>query len=143
MAASAWSLAPMVTKQTSSRTMATVSTSPKFLKMNSTPRSLKSPGRPQTDNLVALVLGGACGRPERGGLVPWLIFRFRRGTRNQTYRYNGISGLSARGEALRQRGSCDLDPLLPLETLIFSGSSWKRGLPSLRILPGREAASTS
>lgn len=114
MAASAWSLTPMVTKQTSSRTMVTFSTSPKFLKMNSTPRSPKSPGRPRTVRLEAMVLGGACGRFERGGLVPWLIFRFRRGTRNHTHPYNRISGFSTRGEALRQRGSCDFNPLVPL-----------------------------
>lgn len=83
MAASAWSLPPMVTKQTSSRTMVTFSTTPKAPKMNSTPRSLNSPGRPQTDSLAALILGGACGRPELGGLVSWSMFRFSRGTRIQ------------------------------------------------------------
>lgn len=135
MAASAWSLPPMVTKQTSSRTMVKFSTTPKAPKMNSTPRSLNSPSRPQTDSLAALILGG--------GLVSWLMFRFSRGTRIQTHLYNGISGFSRRGEALRKRGPCDLNPLLPLKTFLFFGLPSKRGLPSLRVSPGREGASNS
>lgn len=52
-----------------------LSTSPKFFNINSTLRSL---GRPsQIDSLVALVLIGACGRSERGGLVLWLILKLR------------------------------------------------------------------
>lgn len=143
MAASAWFLPPMVTKQTLSRTMVIFSTTPKAPKMNSTPRSLNSLGRPHTDNLAALILGGACGRPERGGLVSWLMFRFSRGARIQTHLYNGISGFSRRGEALRPRGPCDNNPLLPLETLLVFGLPWKRGLPPLRVSPGREGASNS
>lgn len=49
------------------------STSPKPFSINSTLRSLGRP--PQTDKLVALVLIGACGRSERGGLVLWLILK--------------------------------------------------------------------
>lgn len=62
---------------------------------------------------------------------------------DSTHLYNGISGFSRRGEALRKRGPCDLNPLLPLETLLFFGLPSKRGLPSLRVSPGREGASNS
>ena len=50
---------------------------------------------------------------------------------------------SVRGEALRLREMCDLNPLLPQEALLFSVFFRKRGLPSLRVSPGLVAAPDS